>query len=90
LGTGSNSADTDHALRDYSVVLGLRVADQAWRNITGRHRAATMATAYLISTGLTVSDALAAIQKIRAFPRPIRSQRAVLDYFSVDAPCTER
>ena len=49
---------------------------------SGFHRAATMTTAYLMSTGLTPADALAQIRKVRPFARPISSQMKQLDKFA--------
>lgn len=49
---------------------------------SGFHRAPTMAMAYLMSTGLSLDDALATIKKVRPFARPIRVQKAQLARFS--------
>jgi predicted protein tyrosine phosphatase len=46
---------------------------------SGIHRAATMAAAYLMSTGLSLKEAVATIRKVRPFAGPIRSQRKRLE-----------
>jgi dual specificity MAP kinase phosphatase len=46
---------------------------------SGIHRAPTMATAYFISTGLSVSEALAMVKKVRPFARPDSSQTKQLE-----------
>jgi len=49
---------------------------------SGFHRAPTMAIAYLISTGLSFSEALAAVRKVRPFARPIPAQKKQLELFA--------
>lgn len=46
---------------------------------SGVQRAATMAAAYLMSTGLSKQEALAKIREVRPFINPRRSQRKQLD-----------
>ena len=55
---------------------------------SGVQRAPTMAAAYLISTGLSVKEALATIRKVRPFINPRRSQRKQLERLAgeVEAP----
>lgn len=49
---------------------------------SGFHRAPTMVSAYLISTGMSLKDTLSIIKKVRPFARPIRSQRQQLEQFA--------
>lgn len=48
----------------------------------GVGRAPLMAAAYLVSTGLTSTEAWAAIQRVRVFIRPTPPQRAALERFA--------
>jgi protein-tyrosine phosphatase len=49
---------------------------------SGFHRAPTMTAAYLMSTGLSMEDALATIRSARPFAKPIKSQIDVLKRLS--------
>ena len=49
--------------------------------MSGVGRAATTAAAYLVSTGLTPTEAWAAIRRVRPFVRPSEAQKAVLKKF---------
>lgn len=51
---------------------------------SGFHRAPTLATAYFISTGLTLDESLAKIKKVRPFARPIKSQKKQLAAFAAE------
>lgn len=50
--------------------------------MSGMGRAPIMAAAYLVSTGMTPEDALAAIQAVRSFVEPNAAQRARLREFA--------
>ena len=49
---------------------------------SGIGRAATMAVAYLISTGLTVDQAWALVREARPFIRPTAIQVAQIEHFA--------
>lgn len=48
----------------------------------GEGRGPVMALAYLLSTGMTLPDAYATVQKVRTFVRPNKAQRDRLEEFS--------
>lgn len=53
---------------------------------SGFHRAPTMASAYLMATGLSLNEALAKIKKVRPFARPIPVQKKQLEIFATELP----
>jgi predicted protein tyrosine phosphatase len=55
----------------------------------GVGRAATMAAAYLVSTGLTVNEAWASIRNVRPFIRPKPAQMARVEQFAVECVSNE-